>query len=58
MKTLSEERCFICDAATGKAGAGDGSIYDDCRGDGPYCEDCFCEHLDSCRECASEEGVK
>lgn len=34
------ERCVDCDAATGKAGAGDGSLYTD-DGRGPLCEECY-----------------
>ncbi len=33
------ERCCKCDSATGKAGAGDDSLYTE--SDGPFCEDCF-----------------
>ena len=33
------EYCCRCDCATGRAGAGDGSLYTD--SDGPFCEDCF-----------------
>jgi len=35
-----EERCSICDALTGKAGAGDGSIYWLDGAIGPLCEEC------------------
>jgi len=35
-----EERCIDCDEPTGRAGAGDDSIYTD-DGDGPLCEDCY-----------------
>ncbi len=34
------EHCFFCDNLTGRAGAGDGSIYTD-EGTGPFCEDCW-----------------
>lgn len=34
------EHCHLCDASTGRAGAGDGSLYDD-MGSGPYCDDCW-----------------
>jgi len=37
------ELCYLCDEPTGKAGAGDGSIYDD-NGTGPFCEQCWEEH--------------
>jgi uncharacterized protein (DUF983 family) len=33
-----EERCFICDRTTGKAGPGDGSIY--WAQSGPWCQEC------------------
>lgn len=42
---MDYEYCWICGDATGKAGLGDGSIYDD-DGDGPYCENCYGEYLD------------
>jgi hypothetical protein len=36
---MSYEHCCECDAHTGRAGAGDGSLY---AGDwGPYCEECW-----------------
>ena len=34
------ETCTICDDETGRAGAGDDSLYLD-DGTGPYCERCF-----------------
>lgn len=34
------EQCFRCGDFTGKAGAGDDSIFDE-FGYGPYCEPCF-----------------
>jgi hypothetical protein len=37
---MKEERCVDCDALTGKAGQGDGSLYAD-SGRGPYCCDCY-----------------
>ena len=37
------ERCCFCDEPTGKAGAGDGSLYLD-DGYGPFCERCFESH--------------
>ena len=36
-----EERCYICDDATGNAGKGDGSLYCECCEQGPFCSDCF-----------------
>ena len=36
------EYCFKCGEATGKAGAGDDSIFDD-NGEGPYCWGCWKE---------------
>ena len=41
----SIERCHLCDEPTGKAGVGDGSLYDG-AGVGPYCERCFPDRLD------------
>lgn len=39
---MQHEVCFICSAATGRAGKGDDSLYDD-DDEGPYCEDCWYE---------------
>ncbi len=40
---LTREHCFICEAETGRAGAGEDSIFD--RDDaGPYCPDCCAAH--------------
>ena len=36
---MKYEYCCKCDCATGKAGAGDDSLYTET--DGPFCEDCF-----------------
>jgi len=38
---MKYEYCCKCDCATGKAGAGDDSLYTET--DGPFCEDCFSE---------------
>lgn len=37
---MTYEYCSICDERTGKAGPGDGSLYDDDCG-GPYCQRCY-----------------
>ncbi len=37
---MSYETCFLCDSETGRAGAGDDSIYDE-LGKGPYCIECY-----------------
>ena len=37
---MSEELCFLCQEPTGRAGAGDDSIYS-AAGSGPYCECCW-----------------
>lgn len=34
------EYCIVCDSPTGRAGAGEDSLYDE-NGHGPYCEHCF-----------------
>lgn len=34
------EECCVCNAYTGKAGPGDGSLYTD-EGAGPFCEECY-----------------
>jgi len=39
------ETCYHCGSATGKAGQGDGSIFD-ALGIGPYCEKCWQELAD------------
>ena len=36
---MKYEYCCNCSEPTGKAGAGDDSLYTD--NDGPFCEDCF-----------------
>lgn len=36
----TRELCCVCDYPTGRAGAGEDSLYND-EGDGPYCEDCW-----------------
>lgn len=36
----TRERCWLCDAETGRAGLGDDSIYD-AEFNGPYCEACW-----------------
>ena len=41
----STETCVACGEATGKAGAGEHSLYTD-EGEGPYCEECFPKELD------------
>ena len=38
---MKYEYCCKCDCATGKAGAGDDSLYTET--DGPFCENCFPE---------------
>ena len=38
---MKYEYCCKCDCATGKAGAGDDSLYTET--DGPFCKDCFPE---------------
>jgi len=37
-KPMKEERCFVCDSTTGKAGRSDDSIY--WADTGPWCEEC------------------
>jgi len=36
---LTEERCFICDSATGRAGQSDDSLFT--QDLGPFCSDCW-----------------
>jgi hypothetical protein len=35
------EHCCECGEATGRAGRGDDSLYDDDDGSGPYCVGCY-----------------
>lgn len=37
------EYCFKCGNATGRAGRGEDSLYDDTDDSGPYCEECWPE---------------
>lgn len=41
MKGLRRETCVVCEAETGKAGPGDGSIYVCDGGLGPLCDECY-----------------
>lgn len=49
------EHCCRCGAETGKAGAGDGSLYTD-DGSGPFCAECYVplEEIDRLRERAEK----
>ncbi len=38
---LTDEKCFICGEATGRAGKGDDSLY--IEDEGPYCVPCWTE---------------
>lgn len=40
MMAIEYELCFLCGAETGRAGAGDDSIYSD-DGRGPWCLSCY-----------------
>ena len=44
---MSYEECFICNELTGRAGAGEDSLYCDECDKGPYCPDCFRKHHES-----------
>jgi hypothetical protein len=50
---MEEERCCMCDDATGRAGKGDDSIYCNC-GAGPFCLDCWHDHQFRCVEAEKE----
>jgi hypothetical protein len=50
---VSFELCFVCGAETGRAGAGDDSIYVGENVIGPWCEDCY----DSVRREIMEEAA-
>ncbi len=39
-RVFGQERCCACDEPTGKAGAGDDSLFQS-DGSGPFCEDCW-----------------
>lgn len=43
------ELCCKCEAATDKAGISDDSLYCPC-GIGPFCEDCYSNHIVECNE--------
>ena len=40
----TDERCCMCGNPTGNAGRGNGSIFCDECGEGPFCRDCWNEH--------------
>lgn len=40
------EWCVTCDNPTGKAGRGEDSLYCETCDEGPFCSECFTEHLD------------
>ncbi len=44
-----EERCCNCDDLTGRCGIADDSLHCECGG-GPYCGECFDEHIAGCTE--------
>ena len=55
---MSEQRleeCAVCGEYTGKAGAGDGSIFCNC-GAGPFCNKCWDGHW--CAERADAEAAE
>jgi len=53
MKGQSIEACCICECPTGRAGKADDSFYCDFCDEGPFCEDCYDEHIN---ECSIENG--
>lgn len=54
-KSRPLERCCYCDEPTGKAGAGEGSLYCTC-GCGPFCEECYQTQLcPNCRQFPDDE---
>lgn len=40
------EYCCVCDEPIGNAGRGEGTLYCEFCGGGPYCESCYDEHLE------------
>ncbi|MFW6369094.1 MAG: hypothetical protein ACOC0J_00750 [Myxococcota bacterium] len=50
----TRELCSVCDEPTGRAGAGEDSLYTE-DGAGPFCESCWEEVAD--RGSADEEAV-
>jgi len=44
----TEEICFLCGDATGRAGRAEDSLYND-AGSGPFCESCFADS--GCNTC-------
>ena len=53
----SIERCFQCNEPTGRAGAGEDSIYSYCDDSawGPFCTGCFEIHKAGCVTCTVED---
>lgn len=54
-----QERCYVCDDLTGRAGKTEDSLY--CCDSGPYCEECFHEHLKTehrCPGCGGHGEIK
>lgn len=51
------EYCCLCDQQTGKAGAGDGSLYRE-DGEGPYCDQCWNGWRDDREECPTEPPIR
>ena len=45
-----EEHCCQCDEPTGRAGRADDSLY--CCDLGPFCEECYNEHLKTEHRCS------
>ena len=42
---MAEERCINCDEPTGKAGRYEDSHYCSYCDDGPFCDDCYEDHV-------------
>jgi len=45
MRELPIERCCYCNDATGRAGKGEDSLYCEHCDAGPFCGECFDEHM-------------
>ena len=49
------EYCFYCSCPTGRAGRADDSLYCELCDAGPFCDECYEEHLVECE--GEKEGV-
>lgn len=48
MNNSPEEHCIVCDDPTGRSGRGEDSLYCEYCDIGPFCPECFDEHMKEC----------